>query len=144
MDVRLGHLGVAARADRAHGGALGDGVALPHPDRPEVEQRDRVPVGRLDRDRLAVRRERAGVGDRTGRRREDEAARVSPDVDPAMLARCVRIGSEDERAEDEAVRGPGPAVRRRRGKERGQDGRDEESSHRFPPLLSALRTSDSR
>lgn len=133
VDVGLRHLGRAARPDRAHGRALGDGVALGDGDRAEVEQRDGVAVGGLERDRLAVRRQRARVADRPRGRRAHGPARIARDVDPAVLAARVRIGHDREAAEHDSVAGPGPGIRRRRGRERGEHRREKSASHPFPP-----------
>ena len=51
VHVRAGMLGLAARPERPDGLALGDEGAAPHGGLTEVKERDRVPVGRPDRDR---------------------------------------------------------------------------------------------
>ncbi len=85
---------LAARADHADRSALGDGVALDHGDATEVGQRDRVPVGGLDRDGAPVRRHRARERHDARGGRQDGLAVVALNVDAAMLPRGVGVGAE--------------------------------------------------
>jgi hypothetical protein len=96
MDVGLGVLGGAARPDRPEGRALRDGLLGSHAERAEVDERDRVAVGRLHRDGSASAGNRAGEADDSCRRREDGRTRRSCDVDAAVLPAGVGIVSEDE------------------------------------------------
>jgi hypothetical protein len=99
-------LGLTARPHRRDGGALVDRVALLDFDRPEVDERDGIPVSREDREAAPVGRERAGEAHGAGRRRADRR-RVGPrDVDPAVLPRGIGVAPEREGPEDVAVRGP--------------------------------------
>jgi hypothetical protein len=124
-------LGVAARADRADRVPLGDRRILRDANRAEVRERDGEPVGRGDRDAPARARDRAGEGHRPGGRRTHGRTCLGGDVDPAMLARGVRVRRvERELLDDGAGDGPGPGLRGRRGEERG-NGRDEkQATHR--------------
>jgi hypothetical protein len=92
MEVGAVDLRRPARPDRADSVSLRDRGSLGHRDRAEVRQRHGVAVCRLDRDRLAAVRHRSGEADRPGRRSDHPLARrVRADVDPAMLAGCVRM-----------------------------------------------------
>ena len=102
---------VGARAHHPNRLPFGYDSAANEGDRSELEQRDRIAVRRLNRQRVtAVRhgaderhRSRSGGVDR----RPDRAA----DVDSPMLSARVRIGSERERPEDRPVQRPRPAGR---------------------------------
>jgi hypothetical protein len=59
-----------------------------------MQERDRVTVLRLERDRSAAHRDGAGEGDDPGRRGEHRRAGWSADVDAAVLARRIRIVAE--------------------------------------------------
>ena len=91
VDVGLVEFGRAARADRADGGALRHLGPLRNGDRAEMRQRDGETAGRVDRDDLATRWNRAGKADSAGCRRDHRRARPRADVDAAMLARRVRV-----------------------------------------------------
>ena len=111
VDGRDGLLRRAARADRADRAALGDRVALRDDDRPEVDERDGVPVRREDRDAAPVGRQRARERHDARRGRSDGRAVRTGDVDAAVLPTRVGVRAERERAEDRAVRGPRPGCR---------------------------------
>jgi len=104
-----------------------------------MRQADREPARRLDRERLAARRNGAGICDDARRRREHERALVGADGDAAPLARVVRMRAvERERLEDRTVHRPGP--RPRHGHEQEQQESEEHTSphRRPPPLLSEV------
>jgi hypothetical protein len=98
VDVRLGMLGSACPADRAHRLPLGDRRLARRRDRPEVKERDRVPVGGLDRDGEPAPGHGPGEADDAGRRSPHGGAAGSADVDAAVLPRGVGVLSEDERS----------------------------------------------
>ncbi len=134
MDVRLAHLGVAARSDCPDAVAFGDCRALLNGDRPEVGERHVVPVGRLDRDRLAARRHRARERHDSRSRSEHRRTRIAADVEAAMLPRRVRLRAvEGERLEHRAVGRPRPRARRGCENERDRE-HEQESSHGTSPL----------
>jgi hypothetical protein len=140
VEVRHRQLRDAARPDRGDRIALGDQAAPPDPERPEMQQRDRVAVGRLDRQRLAAGRHRPGERDGSAGRRDHRRALRSTDVDPAMLAARVRVVAKAELAQHRPVHGPHPATRAR-GREQGRCGRTEqEPSHESTDLLPSLQT----
>jgi hypothetical protein len=105
---RIRRLG--GRAHRADRGAFGDDRAARHRDRSEVDQRDRVAVGRRDRDDAPAVRHRPRKGDRTACGRQSRLADRAPDVDAAMLPAGVRM----RRVEGEGTE-HGPAGRPRPG-----------------------------
>jgi hypothetical protein len=140
VEVRHRQLRDAARPDRGDRIALGDQRAPSDTQRPEMQQRHRVAVGRLDRQRLAPGRHRAGERDGSSGRRDHRRALRSTDVDPAMLAAFVRVVAEAELAQHRPVHGPCPATRAR-GREQGRCGRTEqEPSHESTDLLPSLQT----
>jgi hypothetical protein len=111
VDVRLLVLGLPARPDGAHAVALVDDLTADHTDRAEVEQGDRVAVGRLDRDRAAAPRHGSyEVHTACGRRTHGGAERPG-DVDTAMLTRLVRVVADGKRLQHRPVHGPGPGER---------------------------------
>lgn len=131
VDVRARELGRAARTHRADHVALADGRATSHRDRAEVNERRRVAVAGLDREREPVRRQGAGVrhGSRCGS--AHRSARGARDVDaPADAAGVwVRV-IERERAENVAVDRPRPRVGSRHGCDECKYDEQRESSHR--------------
>jgi len=96
VDVRLGVLGLAGPAGRADAVALDDLLAARDSDGAEVDEGDRVAVGRLDRRRAATAGHGAGERDHAGRRRPDEPACRRSDVEAAMLVGRIGIVPEDE------------------------------------------------
>jgi len=71
VDVRNGLPGRTARPDRGDDLALADGRACCDSDRAEVRERDRVTVGRLDREALAARGNEASEAHRSALGRYD-------------------------------------------------------------------------
>ena len=141
MDVRLRVLDVAALSDGGDRLALENGASTCDCRRPEVQQRHGEAVRRLDRDRPAASRHRAGERDGTrGRRVHGHAARAT-DVDTPMLIGCVRVVSELELMQHRPTDGPGPGGGGRcPDQERDEDREQNEVPvHRSPPL-SLLRT----
>ena len=119
MDVGTIPFRHAAGSSPCHGQALTDSVALPHPQLTQVRERDGVPGGRENGNRLALRGDGAGEAHRPGRRREDLLSRVGADVDAAMLAGRVRIGAEREGPEHLPACRPGPRLSASRRQQRG-------------------------
>jgi hypothetical protein len=130
MEVRSGLLGSAdraggaGRADGADGLSLGDPGSAVHGDRPEVDERDGVAVGRLDREAEAVRGHGAGERHRSGVRGDHRRSGGPADVDAAVLAGRVRITPELECLQDRTGRGPRPPVRGRCEHEEGDGDAD--------------------
>jgi hypothetical protein len=109
LHVGAGRLGVAAGTDRPDAVALGNRRALGHRDRPQLRERHRPAVRGQDRHRLAA----AGNGPREchdpRRGSEHLLARLTTDIDAAVLSRRVRMGRiEGERNEDRPVGRPRP------------------------------------
>jgi hypothetical protein len=96
VDVRGVVLDVAALADRPDLLGFRDSRADRDGERAEMEQRHAVAVGRLDRERASVSRERAGEPDRPGGRSERRLAGRARDVDAPMLAGFVLARRSDE------------------------------------------------
>lgn len=113
MDVRLGAFRIAARADRPHDLALSDGCPDRHCDRPQMDERDRVPILGADRQAAPLAGQLSREGDDSGRRRAHVGSRLRPDVDASMLAARVRVFSGDERPEHRPIDGPAPRGRAR-------------------------------
>jgi hypothetical protein len=122
LDVRHRVLGNAARPHDRDGLAFGNDCAARDQGRAEVQERDGVAVGRLDRDRQTVRRDPADERDRAGGRSENRIAERTLDVDAAMLTRRqgVVLG-EEEATQDRPVDRPRP---------RSCGGGDEEGARR--------------
>jgi hypothetical protein len=142
IDVRHGQLHHAARTHGSDGVALRQARAATHGDRAEMQERDRVTVLRLDRDRTAAYRHGPREGDPPGRRGEHGRSRGRADVDPAVLARRVRIVAEQEGPQHRALHRPGPTQSGRRHGERSRNRSADEQSkhHRAPPLLPDMET----
>jgi hypothetical protein len=122
VDVGLGHLGLAARADRPGAVALGDRRAPVHGKRAEMGERHGVPVGGRDRHALAGARHdpRERHDSRDGG--EDRSSRIARDVNAAVLGRGERMCTvEAERLENGAARRPGPCACRGRRDEGNHD-----------------------
>jgi hypothetical protein len=135
---------VHGRPRRRNGRSLADGRSLHDAERAQVRQRDRVSVGRLDRQRHAAARHRAGEADGAGGRRRDRLTLHCADLDPAALARGVRVRAvERERLEHRPPGRPGPGLRRG-GKREEHGGGEQEAAHRKSPLLSYLKTERAR
>ncbi len=131
MHVRLGYLGLAARADGADHGSLGHGGSTRDANRSQVDEGDRVAEGRRDRHRATAARDGSCEGhDALGRRPHRGPGRGAH-VHAAVLTR--RVGSalrERERPQHGAVDGPCP---RCRGRDRNRDRthqQNDETPHR--------------
>jgi len=134
--VRRGGDGVLALPDLADDLALGQGGAARDCDSAELEQRDGVAVGRLDRHGAAAGGDRAGERHGSGGGRANRLADRSADVDAAMLAGLVLVARERERPQDGPVGRPGPAGCDRdddQGRDRSDDRDEEYAPHRIPP-----------
>ena len=133
MDVRDAVLGLARRPD------LGDQVSSGHrrsasdPQRAEVRERHLVPVGRRDGHRQPVRGNLACEGHLAGDGRPNGVRVAHGDVDATVLSGSVRVVTERERAQDDAVDRPAPGGRRRcrdeREKSRERNDRDPSRCH---------------
>ena len=136
MDVRHGGDRVLALADLADDAAFSDRAAARDGDRPELEQRHGVAVGRLDRQRAAAGRNGADERDDAGGGRPHGVAGSGADVDSTMLARCVLVRCERERAQERPVNRPGPAESTRdddQRRDRCNDRDGEYAPHQTPP-----------
>jgi len=136
MDVGLDGDRIGAVAAATDEGALLHGRSACDQRLGELEQRDRVAVGGLDRERPSALRERAHEGDGSGRGREHVGSDGRAEVDAAVLPACVRIGTERERPQHRPGDGPGPAEGRRGERERRERDRGNEhlSHERLPPF----------
>ena len=138
VHVRHPELGGAARADGAERHSLGDGVVLLHCDRAEMRQAHREPRSRLDRHRLAVRRDRPGEAHDSRCRRQHGCAGVGADRDAALLARGVRMCLvEREGLEQRPSHGPRPRARARYEEHEQENSRGEPSHphHRLVVII---------
>jgi hypothetical protein len=122
VDVGARVLRLAARPERADRLSLGDDRSSRHGQRPEMQDRHCVAVGRLDGQRPTVERQGAGEADDARGRGHDRFARVAGDVDAAVMAGFVLAAAVLERPENPARGGPAPGVCGRR--ERQGRGRD--------------------
>ncbi len=137
VHVGAAHLGRAARTDAADDGALRDDVVASDGDRTEMRQRHGEPVGRLDRQRGAARRNPAGEGHDTGCRSEHRGAGdCRADVDAAMLTPGVRVRVvEREALQHRPGHRPGPRPGRRDAhEEEDQDERCDSGDRRRVPV----------
>ena len=129
------------RRDRSHLLSLAHRGALRDRDRAQPDQRDRVAVGRLNRDRGPVVRHLARERDRARRWCEHVRAGFSGHIDAPVLAAGVGIVAEREGADDLSARRPAPAQRRsgqdqcNQSRHKGEQGR---TSH--PRPLSVVRS----
>jgi hypothetical protein len=135
VDMRRRRDLVLAQTDPADDGSFGDRAASSDGHHPELEERDGVPVCRLDRHGPAAARDGAREGDGTGRWRADGVADEGGDVDSAVLARSVGVRPDRERSQHLTVGGPDPAgCSRSDCQERDRDDRERERTpHRTPP-----------
>jgi hypothetical protein len=122
VDVGLRPFHVAARADRAHHLALLDRRARSHADRPEMDQRDGISVGRPDRETEPLMRELPDEGDDARGRGANVRTGRRGDVDSTVLAAGVGVVLGDERPQHGAVDWPSPGTRARAQNETEQDG----------------------
>jgi hypothetical protein len=104
-------LGSARRPDRADHCALLYALTACHRRRAEVDERDRVAFGRLDRNGEAVRRHRADERDHSPTRGDDGLAGLTGDVDAAVLPGGVRVSAVSELGQDGAWGRPRPRAR---------------------------------
>ena len=141
LHVRDRILRNAARPDDRDRLALGDDVTPADERSAEVQQRHRVAVGGLDRDRETVRRDPTRERDRPPDRSNDRVAEGALNVDAAVLARCKRIVlRKEEPAQHGAADRPRPCARGGRDRKRGRrEGRDEPEKRRvsLPGLQTA-------
>jgi hypothetical protein len=140
VNVRHGMFRHSAGAHGAHGVALRDRVAPLHGERPEVQQRHRVPVRGFDRKRAAAGRNGSGEGDDAARRRRDVSVRRRPDVDAAMQTTRIRVGVEAERLQHRPLDGPCPSARSRGRDQRSNRGTHGEPQEKQTDLLPVLQT----
>jgi hypothetical protein len=141
-EIDVGHvqLGDAARADGSHRFALAHGGSAPHAERAEVHERDGVAVRGLDRHDLAAARDAARERDRSRGGRDDRSPRRGADVDPAVLARRVRVaGIEGKPDQHRPCHRPGPGERRSRD-DQGGGSCESEQAHLDGPPLSGMQT----
>ena len=125
MHRRARRLRHTARAHRAHYVPLEDGLPASHRVRPEVYERNRVAVGGLDGDRLSLRGNGSGEGDRARDGRDDVGSHRRSDVDAAMLPRLVRVARVEGEERQHGPRDrPAPAQRGRR------EGQGDDRNHR--------------
>jgi hypothetical protein len=130
VDVRVGVFDYAARPNRSDHGALTEACAARDRDRPEVDKRQRVTRGRLDRHRLSARRHGACKGDDARSRCEHRPPGRRAEVDPAVLSRRVRMCAvEREGSQHRPVDGPRPRLRNRH---RQRTGADDHQNHGSP------------
>lgn len=127
VDVGLGPLGLAARADGAHDLPFLDRRPSPYPDRSEVHERDRVALGGANRQAEPLVRKLPDERRDARCRSPDFGTCGRRNVDSPMLAARVRIPFCDERSQHQTVDGPRPRTRRRAQEERQQQpGRENE------------------
>jgi hypothetical protein len=94
-----------------------------------MDERDRVAVGRANRQAETLAGQPARVGDDSGGRGANVAAGRSADVDAPVLAAGIRVVLCDERPQDGSVDGPRPGARTRGVRERkGHESGDNEQS----------------
>jgi len=140
VHVRKGLLRHSARSDRGNRVALGDGRPARDGDGAEMEQRDGIAVGRLDRDRPPARRHGPGERHDPARRRDDPGTGLRADVDSAVETARVRIGAEAECMQNRPLYRPGPPLRRCRRDERSRSGAAREPREQGSDLLPVLQT----
>lgn len=110
VDVRLSPLGVPAGADRAHHLVLLDRGTRSHADRPEMDQRDGIAVGRPDGETEPFMRELPDEGDDARGRRANVPTGRRGDVDSTVLAARVWVVLGDKRPQHGAVDWPSPGA----------------------------------
>jgi hypothetical protein len=96
MDVRPGGSRLPARPDRPDDPAFRNGRPARHADRPQLDERDRVPVRRLNRYAFAVRRHGPGKADRPTCGRSHRRSQGRSDVDAAVLPAGVGVVAQLE------------------------------------------------
>jgi len=131
-------LSVPGEADGADGLTLGDVGSARDVHGAEMDERDRVAVARLDRERPSSARDEARERHDTSGRRAHRAARRPANIDTPVLPRRVRVRCrEGERAQHSPVRWPDPGARRRRSGKQSTDGSEEQKTphHAKPPVV---------
>ena len=136
MDVSRS-FGALAGPDGPESLALGDDRAFRDLERAQVLKRCGVAVLRLDGDRSATGRDRAGEAHDTSGRRGDDGSRGRADVDATVLARGVGVASDGEVLQHRPIDGPGPGERGRSADQVADDDREQdgEACHRFLPVV---------
>jgi hypothetical protein len=131
VEVGAVDLGVSARPDGPDRLTLGNGRSGADLDRAEMGERHRKPVVGGDRERATGARDGAAEGDGPRGRRENLLLGGRGDVDPAVLARGVRVRwVEAEGLEHGAADRPRPGTRHRRDEQRGQNRDEQHTTHR--------------
>ncbi len=128
VDMRSRRDRVGALADVADDSALRDEAAAHATRRTELQQRHRIAVGGLDRQRPTAARDRADERDHPRRRGKHGASELGADVDAAVLPARVVVRAERERSQDRPRRWPRPGARRRCCEERREQNQDREDS----------------
>ena len=132
MEVRLRVLCDAARPDRPHDAALGDGDAAGHAEGTEVNERNGVAVGSGDRDRPAAARDGASEGDHSPGGRANGRSCGRCEIHAAVMPGSVDVFPQRERFQNRPVHGPGPGMRGRSADQDREEGRDhDDASHGF-------------
>ena len=140
MDVSDLVLGLAARTESSDLVALRNSCTTLDDQRSEVCERRPVPVGRRDRDRQTVSRDRARERHFAGNRRANGTGSTGPvvvaerDVDASVLPGCVLVVADMEALENNAVHGPRPRPARRRTSERADRGNERSDDEARCPM----------
>jgi hypothetical protein len=138
-DIGLADLGDAARTDGRDDVSFVDAIPSGGQERAEMEERDGVSVGRLDRHGPPARRDGAREADdaRCGRAHVRPGRRA--EIDAAMLTRCVRMRAvERERAQHRTVDGPRPRLRCRDGNRERTERQNSESPEHVSLLVASF------
>jgi hypothetical protein len=99
-------------------------------------ERDRIPVGRLDRQRQAAARDRAGEADGAAGRSRYRLTLPGADFDPATLAGGVRVRAvEREGLQHRPADRPGPCLRRRGGEPEEREDDEQQATHRITSVV---------
>jgi hypothetical protein len=96
MDVRRRGFWLSARPNRPDDRAFRNPRAARYSDRPQLDERDRVPLRRLDRHAFATRRHRSGKADRPTRGGAHRRSQGRSNVDAAVLPAGVGVIAELE------------------------------------------------
>jgi len=120
VDVGVRAFRLAARADRADDLALRDRRPHANGNRPQVDERDRVPVLGADRQAAALARHLPRERDHARRGSAHVGTARRADVDAAVLPAGVRVVVSYERPQHRAIHRPAPRGRARRDGERNK------------------------